>query len=128
MEGFTQIVHPLTALTNKDTCFVWLTACERSFERLKMSYVSVPIFCHFNPERKRVVETDASNLLIIGALSQYDNDDILHPVAYFSRKFSTAEINCEIYDKEHLAIVRAFKEWHPLLEDSRHTIKVIYDH
>jgi hypothetical protein len=57
-----------------------------------------------------MVETDASNLVIAGMLSQYDNNDILPSVAYFSQKYSPAEINYKIYDKEPLAIVHAFKE------------------
>jgi hypothetical protein len=84
---------------------VWSTACQRSFKKLKKSFVSAPILCHFNPKRKIVVETDASNLVVTGVLSQYDNDNILHLVTYFSRKHSPAEINSEIYDKKLLAIV-----------------------
>jgi hypothetical protein len=76
-----------------------------------------------------VVETDVANLIVIvGALSPYDDDDILHPVAYFSRKHSPAKINYEIYDKELLAIVQAFKAWCTLLEVSPHTIEVISNH
>jgi hypothetical protein len=116
------------ALTKKDTPFVWSTACERSTERLKKSFVSVPIFCHFDPERKIVVETDAFNLVVVGVLSQYDDDDIFHPVVYFSRKYSPAKINYEIYDKELLAIVQAFEEYLPLLECFPHTIEVISDY
>jgi hypothetical protein len=71
-----------------------------------------------------MVETDTSNLIITGVLSQYDDDNILHPVAYFSRKHSPAEINYEIYDKELLAIIQVLKKWRPLLEGSPHTIEV----
>jgi hypothetical protein len=95
---------------------------------LKQSFVSVPILCHFDPERKIVVETDASNLIVTGALSQYDDNDILHHLAYFSRKHFSAEINYEIYDRELLGIIWAFKEWHTILEGSPHTIEVISDH
>jgi hypothetical protein len=49
--------------------------------------------------------------LITRVLLQYDDNDILHHVAYFSRKYSLAEINHEIYAKELFAIVQAFKEW-----------------
>jgi hypothetical protein len=91
--------------TKKDTTFILLTACERSFERLKKFFVSAPLLHHLDSERKIVVETDASNLVIFRVLSQYDDDNILHPVAYFSRKHSLTEISCDIYDKELLAIV-----------------------
>jgi hypothetical protein len=93
------------ALTKKDTPFVWSTACQRSFKRLQKSFVSAIILHHFDPERKIMVDTNGSNLVIIGVLSQYDNNDILYPVAYFSKKYFPAEINYEIYDKELLTIV-----------------------
>jgi hypothetical protein len=78
---------------------------------LKKSFISVPVLHHFDPERRMVVVTDVSNLVIAGVLSQYNNHGILHPVPYFSKKYSPAEINYEIYDREPLAIVTPFKKW-----------------
>jgi hypothetical protein len=61
-------------------------------------------------------------------LSQYDNNNVLHPVAYFSKKHSPTECNYEVYDKELMAIVRAFEEWHPKLQSIIHPIHVLSDH
>jgi hypothetical protein len=88
-----QIVYPLTACTKPDIPFMWQTACERGFGRLKKFFVAVPILRHFDPERKIMVKSDTSNLVIAGVLPQYNDDDILHPVAYSSRKCSPVEIN-----------------------------------
>jgi hypothetical protein len=68
------------------------------------------------------VETDASDYVSAGMLSQYDDNGILYPVAFFSKKHSLAEYNYEIYDKELLAIVWAFEEWRPELEGALHLI------
>jgi hypothetical protein len=57
-----------------------------------------------------MVETATSNLVVTDVLLQYDNNGILHPMAYFLRKHSPTEIKYEIYDKELLAIFHAFKE------------------
>ena len=83
---------------------------------------------HLNPHRKTVVETDALDYVSGDILSQYDNNGILHPVAYFSKKLSPAECNYEIYEKELMVIVRAFEEWWPKLEGSTSPIDVISDH
>jgi hypothetical protein len=107
---------------------MWPTACQKSFKRLKNSFVSAPILFHLYRERKIVLETNSSNLGIVRGISQYDDDDILYPVAYFSTKHFPGEINSEIYDKELLAIVWAFKQWHPLLECSPSTIYIISDY
>ena len=52
-----------------------------------------------------ILETDASDYADGDIISQYDDEGILHPCAFFSRKFITAELNYEIYDKEMLAII-----------------------
>jgi transposase InsO family protein len=128
IQNFSGIVRPLTLLTKKGQKFEWGAAQQAAFETLKKAFTSAPILRHFDQHRKVILETDASNLVSAGILSQYDDDDILHPVAFFSRKHSLAECNYEIYDKELLAIVTAFKEWRPLLEGSLHPIDVISDH
>jgi len=83
---------------------------------------------HIDYEREIIVETDASDYVSDGILSQHDDDGILHPVAFYSKKHSTAECNYKIYDKELLAIVWAFEEWRPHLEGSSQPIQVLTDH
>jgi hypothetical protein len=56
-----------------------------------------------------MVDTNASNLVIGGILLQFDNDDIFHSVAYFSKQHSTAKIHYEIYNQDLLEIIGAFK-------------------
>ena len=34
---------PLTALTKKDTPFIWLEQCEEAFKRLKTLLISAPV-------------------------------------------------------------------------------------
>lgn len=58
-----------------------------------------------------VLETDASDWASGGILSQYDDEGLLRPVAYFSSKHSSAGCNYEIYDKELLAIIKCLEEW-----------------
>ena len=40
----------------------------------------------------------------------------------FYRKFTAAELNHPIYDKELLAVVAAFKQWRVYLEGAQHPI------
>jgi hypothetical protein len=77
---------------------------------LNKSFISALILPHLDQEREIVVKPDASNLVVTGVLSHYDDDNILYPMSYFSRKHSPAKINHETYDKKHLAILWAFKE------------------
>jgi hypothetical protein len=96
--------------------------------KLKHCFTTAPILTHFDPQRECIVETDASDFALGGTLSQVSDDKKLHPNAFHSRKFSPAEINYEIHDKELLAIVDCFKAWRRYLEGSLHTVQVFTDH
>ncbi len=61
-------------------------------------------------------------------MSQPKEDNLLHLVGFHSHKFFHVEINYEIHDKEFLAIMDAFEEWHYLLEKVQHEIIVYSDH
>jgi hypothetical protein len=70
----------------------------------------VPILACFDLDQDIIVEMDASDYVSASVLSQYDDNNVLYPMAYFSKKHSTTECNYKIYDKELMAIIRAFKE------------------
>jgi len=108
--------------------FVWGPEQQAAFDLLKKAFTSSPILRHFDYDREIIVETDALDYILAGILSQYDDEGILHSVAFYSKKHSPAECNYEIYDKELLAIVRAFEEWRPHLEGSHHPIQVLSNH
>ena len=57
------------------------------------------------------METDTLDFTLGAVLSQRDDENRLHPIAFHSRKFTSAEINYEIHDKELLAVVDSFKHW-----------------
>ena len=88
---------------------------EEAFMMLKNAFIEAPILAHFDLDREIWVETDASDYVAAGVLSQKDEHDVLRPVAFMSHKMSPQECNYEIYNKELLAIIRAFEEWHPEL-------------
>jgi hypothetical protein len=132
IRDYSKVVAPLTSLTKKDNGqpvpFVWGTAQQNAFDTLKKAFTTAPILRHFDYDREVVVETDASDYVSAGVLSQYDDEGTLHPVAFFSKKHSPAECNYEIYDKELMAIVRCFEEWRPHLEGSAFPVQVLTDH
>jgi hypothetical protein len=99
-----------------------------AFDTLKATFTSVPVLARFDPDRDVIVETDASDYVSAGVLSQYDDDNVLHPMAYFSKKHSPTQCNYEIYDKELMAIIGAFEEWRPELQSIINPICVFSDH
>jgi len=83
---------------------------------------------HFDDTRPTKLETDASDFELGAVLSQLCEDEKWHPVAFHSRKFSPAEINYHVHDKEMAAIVAAFKEWAYMLMSVDDQILVYTDH
>jgi hypothetical protein len=108
--------------------FQWTPSTQHAFDRLKEVFTQAPVLLHVDPTKPFQVETDASDFAIGAILSQPDDDGILHPVAYYSRKFTAPEINYPIYDKELAAIVAAFTEWRPYLAGAQHRVQVLTDH
>ena len=129
IDNYSGIVVPLTRLTRKDAPFVWDENVQQAFEGLKAAFTTAPVLVHFQPARKTVVETDASDYAVAAILSQFvpESGDI-HPVAFFSRTMAPAELNYEIYDKELLAIVESFRQWRAYLEGLPEHVDVITDH
>jgi hypothetical protein len=83
---------------------------------------------HPDFQKPLFLKTDASDFALGAILSQPDKDKCLHPIVFHSRKFSAAEINYEIHDKELLAIVNSFQEWRHFLEGAQHPVTVYTDH
>ncbi|XP_069498702.1 uncharacterized protein, partial [Ambystoma mexicanum] len=126
---FSRIVQPITALLKKNKRFEWSSEAEQAFQDLKAKFISAPVLKHPRPELPYIMETDASSLAMGAVLSQRDSvTNQLHPVAFWSRKFSPPEINYSITDKELLAIRSAFKAWRHYLLGARHTVTVMTDH
>jgi hypothetical protein len=105
VHNYSHMVQLLTFLTQKGVPFAWSMEQQTAFDTLKTTFTSAPVLARFDPDRDVIVETDTSDYVSAGVLSQYDDDNILHPVAYFSKKHSPAECNYEIYDKESMAII-----------------------
>lgn len=99
-----------------------------SYRHPEKAFTDSPILQPFDWTRSVILETDASDYVSAGIISQYGEDGILHPVAFFSKKHSPAECNYEIYDKELLAIIRCFEEWRLELERSPSPIQIISNH
>ena len=115
IHNYSKVVTLMTKLTGKSVPWQWETEQRTAFQALKDAFTFAPILQHFDYKKEIVVETDASDYVSAGVMSQPDDHGILRPVAFFSKKHSPAECNYEIYEEELLAIMRSFEEWCPQL-------------
>ena len=130
IENFSKVCKPITdALKTKGDKKLWSWGPEqdKAFEELKQRFTSAPILAYFYPDRKTVIETDASDFALGCILSIYLGKR-LHPVAFHSPKLNDAERNYEIHEKELIAILEAFREWKHYLLGADEPVTVYTDH
>jgi len=120
IKDYSKITTPLITLTCKDKPFSWNPTTQATFDTLKMAFTSAPILIHPDPAKPFIVETNVSDFALGAILSQFGIDGLLHPVAFYSRKLTSAEISYQVYDKEFLAIITAFEQWRPYLAGAQH--------
>ena len=128
IKGFSTLAQPLITLTHKGTPFLWTSEAQNAFDSLKHAFITAPVLLHADPTKPFQVETNASDFAIHAILSQADDTNLMHLVAYYSQKFTAFEINYPIYDKELVAIIAAFEEWRPYLAGTQHRVQVVIDH
>ena len=128
IDSYSSLASPLTSLTRKAVKFTWSVKAEAAFRALQQAFTSAPILLHFNPDLPLTIEADASDFALGCVLSQSSPTGDLHPICFYSRKFTAAELNYPIYDKELLAVVEAFKQWRVYVEGAAHPVQVYTDH
>jgi len=91
--NYSDIVVPLTWLTQKDAPWNFSEDCRCSFIALKHTFTTAPILTHFIPDTPIIVETDASDYAVAGILSITCADREIRPVAYYSWTLTAPELN-----------------------------------
>ena len=81
----------------------------RSVLSSKKIFTKGLILTIFNPAKKIIIKIDISRIALNLILSQPDEEKRLHPIIFYSRKFTAPELNYDIYNKKLLIIVNSFK-------------------
>ncbi len=108
---YSKITVSLTRFIRKDVLFIWFQKCQIALNIFKKVFTFKIILHHYNSNHKIVIEINALNYVFKDILSQYDENEILHSVAYFSKKHNSVKCNYEIYNKELMIIVCTFEKW-----------------
>jgi hypothetical protein len=115
IQNFLKIVIPLIALTKKETPFEWTKKQDEAFETLKNACIEPPVLVAFRSGELLRFEIDVLDLAI-GMCAKQERDGKWHLIAYYSRKFNSAEENYDVHDKELLAIVVLLEHWRIYVE------------
>ena len=128
IRNFSKKIEILTRMTKKLVRFEWTAKIEEVFNFLKKTMIEVFIFRHYDRIKQIVLKIDSSNYVNAKMLSQYDDEEILHFVIFYSRNLISIKCNYEIYDKKLLIIIRCLEHWRFEFESIDESIKILIDH
>ena len=107
--NYSNIIIPLTCLTQKDISWKFDSSCHDAFNSLKKAFTSTPILTYWISNTQLIVETDALDYGLTAIFFIVNKNNEVYPVAFHSYTFTMAELNYNTYNKELLAIFEAFK-------------------
>ncbi len=131
---YSQIAESLTELLRdsvkdvKISSFIWSSEAKQAFNQLRDVFMRTSILRHFDSEQHIHIKIDTFNYAVASILSQSDNEDQWHLIAFWFRMMINVERNYEIHNQKLLVIVAMFKHWQHYVKDSYHTIEVLTDH
>ncbi|KAK8771766.1 hypothetical protein V5799_024987 [Amblyomma americanum] len=112
---YAALSEPLSQLTQKGEAFRWDQDQKYAFKALNIALASHPVLQLYNPKTGTEAHTDACANALAGILLQADENDVLHPVYYVSKKTSPAERYYHSSKLELLAIVWTVERLRPFL-------------
>ncbi len=128
IKNFSKIVRSMIQLIQKKIIFEWNETCQTAFDHMKRCMTETSKLHHFDQTCETILKTDSFNYVNDEVLCQYDDEEVLHSIAFYSKNMSSAECNYEIYDKKLLIIIRAFEHWWLKLKLTDISIKMFIDH
>ena len=126
--NFSDIASPLTDLLKKNTKFIWSDQCETAFHKIKAILMSSPVLTAPDFQKQFKLSVDASDKGCGGVLMQEGENEIDHPICYFSKKFDKHQKNYSTIEKECLAMLLALQHFDVYLNTTVYPVLVFTDH
>ena len=115
LPDLSSVLQPLNDLLKASRAWVWDQAEKRVFEKVKQMMSTTPVLAFNDPNRRTIVNEDASSYGLGGVLLQEDENKSLRPVAFCSRSLTSLERNYAQIEEECLAAVWACQKFYRYL-------------
>ena len=109
------VLEPLHKLLRKGQIWVWGEPQEAAVNKVKEMLRSTPVLVHYDPSLPLLLTVDSSSFGLGCVLAHVMKDGTHKPIAFKSRKLSSAERNYSQLDKEALAVLYGVKKFHKYL-------------
>ena len=111
IQSFSDVIQPLLDIEEND--FKWEEQQQKSFDLIKTMLTSPPTLKPYDQSKPLILATDSSSYALGAVILQPgENETILHPIEYASRKLSSAEVNYSMIEKEALGVIWGVKRFH----------------
>ena len=94
-----------------DKAFIWTDEGKRAFTEIKHFLTNQPILAYPDFSATFILDTNASDLGVGAVLSQKSEDDLEHPIAYYSRGLNKHENNYLVTRKKLLAAIESMEHY-----------------
>ena len=91
-------------MTKKDQKWKWEDKHHQAFDKLKRELLKTPLLGYFDPTKRIMIKTDASDHTTAAIIFQ-EIEGGLQPLGFISKKMTSAEQNYTITKKKMLAII-----------------------
>jgi hypothetical protein len=107
LPNLSQVMEPIRQLTVNGVKFQWGKSQKSAFEEIKLLITKAPILAYYDPQKKLVLQCDASNKGLGATLLQDGK-----PIAYKSRSLTDTETRYATIEKEMLAVIWGLEKFH----------------
>ena len=126
LKNFSAVAAFLTELTKgtgpKRREITWSSKCQAAFEALKEMVINAPVLQAPDMSKQFIIETGSSDFGCGGVLLQKDDNGVLHPLAFESKKFSSAERNYPAQERELLGVLHCIRTWRCFVDGTDYVV------
>lgn len=126
-------MFPLTELLKSKADFVWSSECQQAFDSVKSLLCVSPVLAAPCFDKPFTLQVDASQVEAGAVLLQDDDQGVVRPVSFFSRKFNCHHSHYSVIAKEALALIWALQHFEvdvgsvPLVVYTDHNLLTLFE-